>query len=419
MPTAWLTAVDPTASTIVRASFPTPAGALAVGAGLQKFRARLRKTAGASNPTVTVELWETGGGTAIATLASGIEITSMIGQVVEATWNAGLLAVADGSAVECRIVSTPTVENTVEVGAVEWISDQAAPPTITTSLQGIIQQQRTIAASVQGAVSETRSAAASLTAALSVIQAIALSAQALLQDTRTATTSADAVGVEAKTVLTFLEAALSKAETAATDLEALLQPPAGTVTTEVCAVIQGLRSVVSDLEAVSSSALSPETAVSAALAASHVVVLGVSAALMAARSTEVSLEGSAAPQVTINVTLEAVATELGVIASALSALLIGQVTASTALEAYLAPYSVEEIITSLSAIVRAARAENLQIEAPLADVFVAACSLSAYVGGSYLSGMRVAVTESRGVGAIGGARRRVTPSFGGSRRVLH
>lgn len=109
MPTNWLTATDPTLATVVRVSFPTPTGSPTTGAGLQTFRALLRKTAGTPNPTVNIELWETSGGSAIATLATGVSITSLTGQVVDATWDATLLGTADGSAVECRIVSTPGV----------------------------------------------------------------------------------------------------------------------------------------------------------------------------------------------------------------------------------------------------------------------------------------------------------------------
>lgn len=107
MPTNWLTATSATAATDVKVSFPTPSGAPNVGAGLQKFRAELRKTAGTPNPTIDMELWETGGGSALATLLNDTAITSTVRQIVEGTWNANLLGTADGSAVQCRIVSTP------------------------------------------------------------------------------------------------------------------------------------------------------------------------------------------------------------------------------------------------------------------------------------------------------------------------
>ncbi|MBT5772979.1 MAG: DEAD/DEAH box helicase family protein [Dehalococcoidia bacterium] len=73
-----------------------------------------------SGKTYSIELWETGGGAALATLASGVTLTPEVGTVVSVTWDASLLGTADGSAVELRIVGTASVDRSVEVGAVEW-----------------------------------------------------------------------------------------------------------------------------------------------------------------------------------------------------------------------------------------------------------------------------------------------------------
>lgn len=103
---SWLEAVADDTATDLRVSFPSPAGNLVAGAGLQEFRALLRKSAAsAGTPTVDVQLYE--GGTLKSTLLSGAAIASDTGQVVSATWNASSLADASGAGVECRIVATP------------------------------------------------------------------------------------------------------------------------------------------------------------------------------------------------------------------------------------------------------------------------------------------------------------------------
>jgi hypothetical protein len=102
---SWLTATVATAATDLRVSFPTPAVPPSVGVGLQTFRLWLRKTAGATDPTVDVELWEAG--SFVANLLNDVAITSTTGQLVEVSWNASLLSGGDGAGVECRVVSTP------------------------------------------------------------------------------------------------------------------------------------------------------------------------------------------------------------------------------------------------------------------------------------------------------------------------
>ena len=117
----WATATA-LGNTEVRTGFVTPSAAPVTGAGVeQEFRVLLRKDAAAgTDPTYSIELWETGGGAALATLASGVSLTSETGTVVSVTWDASLLGTADGSAVELRIVGTASVDRSVEVGAVEW-----------------------------------------------------------------------------------------------------------------------------------------------------------------------------------------------------------------------------------------------------------------------------------------------------------
>ena len=116
----WATATA-LGNTELRVGFPAPSDSPVTGAGLQEFRVLLRKDAAAgTDPTYSIELWETGGGAALATLASAVTLTSETGTVVSVTWDASLLGTADGSAVELRVIGTASVDRSVEVGAVEW-----------------------------------------------------------------------------------------------------------------------------------------------------------------------------------------------------------------------------------------------------------------------------------------------------------
>ncbi len=131
---AWATATT-VADTAVRVGFPTPpSGKPAPGAGLQEFRVQLRKNAtGGNDPTYDIQLWETGGGAPLATLASGVALSSTTGTVVSVTWDAALLGQANGAAVELVIVGHrsgggASKQRTVEVGAVEWnVNHQGTP----------------------------------------------------------------------------------------------------------------------------------------------------------------------------------------------------------------------------------------------------------------------------------------------------
>lgn len=126
----WLTASSNTTASIFRCSFPSPATNLRSGAGLQEFRAWVRKVGGSGTPTATLELWENGA--LVATVLAATNVTSAVGQLLTATWNASLLSGLAGTNVECRITGTVggTGGNraTIEVGAVEWnAADTAAP----------------------------------------------------------------------------------------------------------------------------------------------------------------------------------------------------------------------------------------------------------------------------------------------------
>ena len=121
----WLTYITNNVDTVCHVSFPTPTGPPTEGADLQEFKIWVRQQpdgAGA-DPTVRIELYEDGG--SLATILADTPVSSTSGALYSGTWNANLLANADGSLVECYIYGTavggaPDNRCTVEVGAVEW-----------------------------------------------------------------------------------------------------------------------------------------------------------------------------------------------------------------------------------------------------------------------------------------------------------
>ena len=90
----------PLGDTSALVDFDTPAQSLVEGADLQTFRVLVRKTTG-TNPTVDIALYE--GGTWVADLVTGTAVTSEVGQIVEATWDAALLADVSGANVQCFV----------------------------------------------------------------------------------------------------------------------------------------------------------------------------------------------------------------------------------------------------------------------------------------------------------------------------
>ena len=113
----------------MRVSFPTSSGNPTVGADLQEFRCELRQqSVGQSGtPTARLEVWETGGGAALAASAE-IDITNESSQVISFTWNASVLATADGSAVQCFIIVTKAgggggTRESCDIGAVKWVCE--------------------------------------------------------------------------------------------------------------------------------------------------------------------------------------------------------------------------------------------------------------------------------------------------------
>ena len=138
----WLTEVDDGDDSICRVSFPSPSGNLTTGAGLQEFRAWIRRsqTAGGNDPTVDLELYEAG--TLVTQISLGTTVTSTTGVILAGTWDASALAAVSGVDVECRIVGhrsggAPGSRRTIEVGAVEWNVDYTTGATAS-GLIGVI-----------------------------------------------------------------------------------------------------------------------------------------------------------------------------------------------------------------------------------------------------------------------------------------
>ena len=124
----WLTAIDPAEDIVCRVGFPTPITTPPIGVDLQLFRIFVRRTDNSEHdPSLDVELYENG--VFIDTILNNKTITSPIGEQLTGFWNANLLSDSSGAGVELRIVGTasggpPGQRNTVEVGAIVWISGE-------------------------------------------------------------------------------------------------------------------------------------------------------------------------------------------------------------------------------------------------------------------------------------------------------
>ncbi len=124
----WLTAPNDVITTC-RVSFPTPSSAPMTGAGMQEFKIRVRETEINNSQTQdSVEIFLFEGGSQIgARLVIENDLLGDPGEIVSGFWDAGDLATADGSDVECHIVGnpenqgTPSTRGSIEIGAIEWI----------------------------------------------------------------------------------------------------------------------------------------------------------------------------------------------------------------------------------------------------------------------------------------------------------
>lgn len=104
-------------SSYFRVSFPAVAGSLNLGAGLQTFRLRAKRTFSGS-PTMVVDVYESGSVVASAILTQNLS-SSMTNY--SATWNASILSDISGSGVQMHV--RKTTSEGVDVDAVDWIAD--------------------------------------------------------------------------------------------------------------------------------------------------------------------------------------------------------------------------------------------------------------------------------------------------------
>lgn len=124
----WLSEVDDELQTVARVEFVTPTGSPTVGVDKQKFRvwARRSTTAGGNDPQLQINLWEND--SFVATVMALADVTSLTGELFEATWDATLLGTADGSLVELHVIGArsggaPANRRTVEFDEFEWVVD--------------------------------------------------------------------------------------------------------------------------------------------------------------------------------------------------------------------------------------------------------------------------------------------------------
>lgn len=120
------------ANTLLILSFPTPSGDLTLGAGLQTFRARVRKNAGGgSNPSVRLEVRENG---VLRANSTNTTVTSTTGVNITFTWDASVLNLQTGVDVEIGIAQqsggsggNPNNRRWIETDTADWTADYIVP----------------------------------------------------------------------------------------------------------------------------------------------------------------------------------------------------------------------------------------------------------------------------------------------------
>jgi hypothetical protein len=112
-------------ATSCHVTMPTPEMNPTVGADLQSVDVNVGQfdTGQTGTPTVRIEVWENGGGSALAT-SSEINVTTA-DETANFTWNASVLGTADGSVLEIKVFGTqsggaPSAKNSVNIGAIKW-----------------------------------------------------------------------------------------------------------------------------------------------------------------------------------------------------------------------------------------------------------------------------------------------------------
>jgi len=131
---AYATTQGANGNTLLVLGFPTPTGVLTTGAGLQTFRARVRKnSANGATTTVRIEVYENGttiaqGPTETITSTTGVDLTPF-------TWDASILTLQSGVNVEIGIAQQgggqggrPNNRRWIEVDTADWEADFQPPP---------------------------------------------------------------------------------------------------------------------------------------------------------------------------------------------------------------------------------------------------------------------------------------------------
>jgi hypothetical protein len=101
---------------LVRASLPTPVNPLTIGAGLQEYRARVRKKGTGTNPTAILKVMENA---SLITTVYNDALSS--DSVISGTWNANLIT--NPANVEIQVEGVGAAGGSVEIGALEWNAD--------------------------------------------------------------------------------------------------------------------------------------------------------------------------------------------------------------------------------------------------------------------------------------------------------
>lgn len=149
----WATATSNTAVMNIRAGFATPPDTLQTGAGLQVFRAYVRRsnTSSTANPTVTISVYENGTSKDTGTATT---VNTSTGMIVSFAWDASVLTDKTGASVEFYMSGTVGgsggSRTTASVGAIEWnyrivsqtqdpITLDTTPPTVPTDFSADAQ----------------------------------------------------------------------------------------------------------------------------------------------------------------------------------------------------------------------------------------------------------------------------------------
>jgi hypothetical protein len=128
--------------------FTDPPGQLL---GTQEFRVLVRRSAnnpsGTGIPTVNISLYE--GGVFRASLVTGVQVTSDVGQIISVFWDASLVTNSSGANVECYIEGfaggSGFNARGVDIGAVEWNAGyQASANTVAYAKVGGVWKTTTV-----------------------------------------------------------------------------------------------------------------------------------------------------------------------------------------------------------------------------------------------------------------------------------